>query len=89
LASDDLASDDLASEDLEGFALTMDFLAADFLVLGLRRAGLLGAGFFKADLEREVILWETCVQQARRRAGASRFKSALIGFGQSAPIRDR
>jgi hypothetical protein len=40
-------------------------------------------------LEREFIVWETCVQQSRRRAGASRFKSALIGFGQSAPIRDR
>ena len=47
------------------------------------------AGFLRAGLEREFIVWETCVQQSRRRAGAARFKSALIGFGQSDPIRDR
>ncbi|WP_369292610.1 pentapeptide repeat-containing protein [Bradyrhizobium yuanmingense] len=68
-------------------------------MLGLRGASLPGVDFlravlfkadlFKADLEREFIVWETCVQQSRRQAGASRFKRALIGFGQSAPIRDR
>ncbi|WP_370128764.1 hypothetical protein [Bradyrhizobium yuanmingense] len=53
------------------------------------KADLFKADLFKADLEREFIVWETCVQQSRRQAGASRFKRALIGFGQSAPIRDR
>ncbi|WP_370157555.1 pentapeptide repeat-containing protein [Bradyrhizobium yuanmingense] len=62
---------------------------ADFLRADLFKADLFKADLFKADLEREFIVWETCVQQSRRQAGASRFKRALIGFGQSAPIRDR
>jgi hypothetical protein len=64
-------------------------LMTDFLVAGLRRADFLRADFLTAGLEREFIVWETCVQQSRRRASASGFNSALIGFGQSAPIRDR
>jgi hypothetical protein len=45
----------------------------------------------RAEEEREVILFETCVQSKRRRnpSGTATFKSALIGIGQSAPIRDR
>jgi hypothetical protein len=78
LADEDLADEALAGEDLtEGFAL-----AAVFLVFGLRRAE-----------EREVIVWETCVQRSQWRGsqwlGSARFKSALSGFGQSAPIRDK
>jgi hypothetical protein len=68
----------------EGFALATDLVTGDFLAAGLRRAF-----FLRAFLEREVIVRETCVQQSLLRAGASRFKSALIGFGQSDPIRDR
>jgi hypothetical protein len=54
-------------------------LAADLLEVGLRRA----------DVERDVILFETCVQPEQRWEGPARFKSALIGIGDSAPIRDR
>ena len=50
-------------------------LAADLLMFDLRRA----------DVEREVILFRTCVQPER----TEKFKSALIGIGESAPIRDR
>jgi hypothetical protein len=50
-------------------------LAADLLVLVLRRA----------DVEREVILFKTYVRPER----TAKFKSALIGIGDSAPIRDR
>jgi len=54
-------------------------LAADFVGFGLRRA----------DVERAVIVLETCVQAGGNKGGAARFKSALIGIGESAPIRDK
>jgi hypothetical protein len=38
----------------------------------------------RAEVEREVILLETCVQPG---GGTARFKRALIGIGDSAPIR--
>jgi hypothetical protein len=50
------------------------------------------AGLRRADVEREVILFETCVQPERRvrgEGGTATFKRALIGIGESAPIRDR
>jgi len=53
----------------------MDFLGAGLSVFDLRRA----------DVAREFILSGTCVQPERWRE----FKSALIGIGESAPIRDR
>jgi hypothetical protein len=46
-------------------------------------------GLRRADVERDVILFETCVQPEQRWEGPARFKSALIGIGDSAPIRDR
>ena len=64
-------------------------LAADFLMSGLRWA----VGLRRADEEREFILFETCIQPERPRwpldGGTSTFKRALIGIGESAPIRDR
>jgi hypothetical protein len=42
-------------------------------------------GLRRADVECEVIVSETCVQPER----TARFKRALIGIGESAPIRDR
>jgi hypothetical protein len=50
-------------------------LLADDLEFGLRRA----------DVEREVIVSGTCVQPER----TAKFKRALIGIGESAPIRDK
>jgi hypothetical protein len=38
-----------------------------------------------ADVEREVIVMGTCVQPER----SAEFKRALIGIGESAPIRDK
>jgi hypothetical protein len=60
----------------------------------LRRAALLGADLFGAVLEREVILFETLVQsercrRRRNKGGFATFKSALIGIGDIAPIRDK
>ena len=52
-------------------------LADDFEEFGLRRA----------DVDREVILFETCVQAERRKGGKATLKRALIGIGDSAPIR--
>jgi len=43
----------------------------------------------RADVEREVILFGTCVEPERRADGSARFKSALIGVGDIAPIRDK
>jgi len=63
-------------------------LAAVFLPFGLWVAGLR-----RADVEREDICLETCVQSERLWVrsvnGTARFKRALIGIGESAPIRDR
>jgi hypothetical protein len=63
-----------------GLALAQDLaedldLLADDLEFGLRRA----------DVEREVIVSGTCVQPER----TAKFKRALIGIGESAPIRDK
>ncbi|WP_425304844.1 pentapeptide repeat-containing protein [Bradyrhizobium erythrophlei] len=57
-------------------------------------ADLLGADLGEAVLEREVILFVTLLQSERCRrrrneGGFARFKSALIGIGDIAPIRDR
>ncbi|WP_456718902.1 hypothetical protein [Bradyrhizobium sp. USDA 4350] len=57
-------------------------------------ADLLGADLREAVLEREVILFVTLLQSERCRrrrneSGFARFKSALIGIGDIAPIRDR
>ena len=41
-------------------------------------------GLTRADVEREAILVRTCVQPERK----AKFKRALIGIGESAPIRD-
>jgi hypothetical protein len=86
LEADDLSADDLGAdgfdedldEDLDEEDLDED-LAADFVEFGLRRA----------DVEREAIVLETCVQPERIFFGAARLKHALIGIGESAPIRDR
>jgi hypothetical protein len=61
-----------------GLVLAEDLMAdllADDLGFGLRRA----------DVEREVIVSGTCVQPER----TAKFKRALIGIGESAPIRDK
>jgi hypothetical protein len=61
--------------------------AVGFLAVDLRWSDCLR----RTEEEREVILFKTCVQSKLRR-NASRtatFKSALIGIGESAPIRDR
>jgi hypothetical protein len=64
-------------------------LAADLAEVGLRWA----VDLRRAGMEREVIWFETCVQSERQRVrnegGTANFKSALIGIGESAPIRDR
>jgi hypothetical protein len=49
--------------------------AEDLAEFGLRRT----------EVEREVILLGTCVQPER----TAKFKRALIGIGESAPIRDK
>jgi len=54
-------------------------LAADLPAFDLRRA----------DVLREVIWFETWVEPKRIEAGTVRFKSALIGVSQIAPIRDK
>ena len=71
----DLFIFDLFIFDLFKLGLFISDLAADLLMFDLRRA----------DVEREVILFRTCVQPER----TEKFKSALIGIGESAPIRDR
>jgi hypothetical protein len=53
-------------------------LAADFAAFGLRTGA-----------ERGVIVFETCVQGGGNKGGPARFKRALIGIGESAPIRDK
>jgi hypothetical protein len=70
----------LAATLIAGLDLAQDFagdldLLADDLEFGLRRA----------DVEREVIVSGTCVQPER----TAKFKRALIGIGESAPIRDK
>jgi hypothetical protein len=60
-------------------------------------AGLRVAFVLRVTEEREVILLETCVQKSRakkaggtaRLRGISSLKRALIGIGDSAPIRDK
>jgi hypothetical protein len=47
---------------------------------------LLEFGLRRADVVREVIVFETCVQQPKQGPG---LKCALSLVGQSAPIRDR
>jgi uncharacterized protein YjbI with pentapeptide repeats len=65
-------------------------LAADFEEFGLRMADLDRADLDGADLEREFILFKTCIQSGRNdHDGRGRLKSALIRIGDSAPIRDR
>jgi hypothetical protein len=69
--------------------LAAAFLAAGFLAAGLRWADDLR----RADEEREVIWFKPmeCVLRRKRadEDGMPTFKRALIGFGESAPIRDR
>jgi hypothetical protein len=69
-----------------------DFVAEDFVAEDLP-AGDLEFDLRRADVEREVIVLETWVQReprwVRSKGGTSRFKRALIGMSQSAPIRDR
>ncbi|WP_409334729.1 pentapeptide repeat-containing protein [Bradyrhizobium sp. AUGA SZCCT0124] len=74
--------------------LGADLLGADLLRAGLLGADLPGADLGEAVLEREVILFVTLLQSERCRrrrneSGFARFKSALIGIGDIAPIRDR
>jgi hypothetical protein len=54
-------------------------------------AGLREAFVLRSAEEREVILLETCVQKSRARkaGGTASLKRALIGIGDSAPIRDK
>jgi hypothetical protein len=71
----------------------VDLRRAGLLRRGLSGEGLLSAGFLSEGLEREVILFETCVQpnvlRRQNEGGTARLKRALIGIGDSAPIRDR
>jgi hypothetical protein len=52
-------------------------------------AGLVEFDLRRAVVLREVIVLETRVQPERSGSEAARFKSALIGVGDIAPIRDR
>jgi hypothetical protein len=61
-----------------------DFVAEDFVAEDLP-AGDLEFDLRRADVEREVIVSGTCVQPER----TVKFKRALIGIGESAPIRDK
>jgi hypothetical protein len=71
--------------DLADF-LAAEFLATDFLGVGLRWE----VGLRRAGVEREVILFGPVVAfQLPSEGGTSTFKRALIGIGESAPIRDR
>jgi hypothetical protein len=62
-----------------GLGLAEDFVAEDLLADDLE------FGLRRADVEREVIVSGTCVQPER----TAKFKRALIGIGESAPIRDK
>jgi hypothetical protein len=78
--AEDLLAEDLLAEDL----LVEDLLVEDLLVEDLL-AGDLEFVLRRADVEREVIVSGTCVQPER----TAKFKRALIGIGESAPIRDK